>query len=184
MFSISIKEKLELKLLLHNDAEIFFNSIQRNRTYLEEFMPRMGENHSISDTKTVINIFINQLIQNNGFRVGIYYDDNFIGIIGLKYIDWINKKTEIMYWIDKDFIGKGITTECVKKILDISFNYYNLNKVILIAADSNIASQKIAEKCGFKIEGILREDELLKNGYVNSLQYSIIKSEFQKENLL
>ena len=86
MFSIVVKEKLELRLLLTQDAEVFFTSIQKNRKYLEIFMPRIRENKSISDTKSVIEMFINQLAQNNGFRCGIYYDNNFVGIIGLKYL--------------------------------------------------------------------------------------------------
>lgn len=182
MFTIRVKENLELKLLLQNDVELVYNAIQKNRDYLEKFMPRISENQSISYTNTVIKIFLNQLIDNNGFRVGIYYYNDFVGIIGLKYIDWINKKTEIMYWVDKEYTGKGIATDCVKKVIDLSFNYYNLNKVVLIAADNNIASQKVAEKCGFKIEGRLREDELLNDRYVNILQYSILKSDFLEEN--
>ncbi len=183
MFALTINNELQLKLLLEKDAEVFFNSIQKNRAYLENYMPRISENQSISDTKIVINIFMNQLIQNNGFRVGIYYNDQFAGIIGLKYIDWINKKTEIMYWIDKDYTGKGIATNCVKKLIDISFGYYNLNKIILVTADSNIASQKVAKKCGFKIEGTLREDELLNTGFVNTLQFSILKTDIKQKSL-
>ena len=36
------------------------------------------------------------------------------GTIGIKYIDYVNKKANIGYWIGKQYQGKGITTECIK----------------------------------------------------------------------
>lgn len=178
MLRIDIDSNLNLRLLLYNEVDMFFKSLEKNREYIQKFMPRINENKSVEDTKIVVGTFIKQLLDNNGFRLGIFLNEEFIGIIGLKYIDWINKKTEVMYWVDKDYSGSGIATKCLKKILDISFNYYKLNKVILIASENNISSKIVAKKCGFILEGTLRSDELLDYEYTNSLQFGILKSDF------
>lgn len=126
MFYINVSDQIKLKLLTAKDAEEFFKLIDKNKEHLSVFMPRIMETKSVVDSKSVIKIFLNQLIENNGFRVAIYYNSVMVGVTGLKYIDWINKKTEIMYWVDQDYLGKGITTACVNKLLGISFNEYNL----------------------------------------------------------
>ncbi|WP_443659370.1 GNAT family N-acetyltransferase [Clostridium algidicarnis] len=179
IFYIDVDNNLKLKLLLNNDKEVFFDLINNNRKYLEEFMPRIIENKSIEDTEKVIEIFLEQLKQNNGFRSGIIYKGKLIGIIGLKYIDWINRKTEIMYWIDKKNVGKGISTKCTDKVLELVFNYYDLNKAILKMSPNNKGSIRIAEKCGFSLEGICREDELLLSGFTDLNIYSILKSDYR-----
>lgn len=178
MFYIDVDENIKLKLLLNMEKDIFYNLININREYLEVYMPRIRENKSVEDTERVINLFLEQLCQNNGFRAGIYYDEELVGVIGLKYIDWINKKTEIMYWVDKNHLGQGISTKCTIKVLELVFNYYNLNKAILKISSHNKASIRVAEKCGFSLEGLSREDELLTDGFTDVCVYSILKSEF------
>ncbi len=142
MFFCDIDESLKLKLLTESDAEEFYNLMNSNRDYLERFMPRIGETKSINDAEKVIGIFLNQLKENNGLRVGVYYQHRLIGLVGLKYIDWINKKTEVMYWIDKGYSGKGISTKCVEKLTELSFENFDLNKVILKSSTMNIGSKK------------------------------------------
>lgn len=178
LFYIDVDQKIKLKLLVKEKNE-FYELINRNREHLYSFMPRIKENKSIEDTEIVIKVFLEQLYQNNGFRTGIFFEGKLVGIIGLKYIDWINSKTEIMYWIDKDYLAKGITTKCTMKVLELAFNYYNLNKVILKASLYNKASIRVAEKCGFNLEGISREDELLITGFTDVCVYSILRNEYR-----
>lgn len=175
MFYINVTDHIRLQILTDNDVEEFFNLTDKNKNHLKFFMPRIMETKSITDAKKVINIFLNQLIENNGFRAAIYYNTDMVGVAGLKYIDWINKKTEIMYWIDQDYLGKGITTACVNKLLDISFKEYKLNKVFIKSSVDNIPSNRIAEKCGFILEGVSKDDELLATGYTDINVYSLLK---------
>lgn len=175
MFNINVSEQISLQLLTDKDADEFFQLLNKNKEHLRGFMPRIMETKNLEDTKKVIKIFLNQLVDNNGFRAAIYYNSDMVGITGLKYIDWVNKKTEIMYWVDQDYLGKGITTACVKKLIDISFNEYKLNKVVIKSSVDNITSNRIAEKCGFTLEGVSRQDELLCSGYTDINVYSLLK---------
>jgi len=181
MFYIEIDKDLKLKLLTENDSEDFFALINKNRDYLEKFMPRISENNSIKTTKDVIKNFLNQFIENNGFRTGIFYKEILIGITGLKYIDWINKKTEIMIWIDKDFAGKGIGTKCQKKVIEIVFKEYKLHKLYARLSVQNISSMKMMEKSGFVLESISKKDELLFSGYTDVYVYSILENDYEEK---
>ncbi|HXS55021.1 MAG TPA: GNAT family N-acetyltransferase [Hanamia sp.] len=53
--------------------------------------------------------------------------------------------TEITYWIDKKFWGKGIATKALKKFLTIE----NTRPIFGRVAFDNFGSQKVLEKCGF-----------------------------------
>ncbi|MGI8469749.1 MAG: GNAT family N-acetyltransferase, partial [Pyrinomonadaceae bacterium] len=53
--------------------------------------------------------------------------------------------TEITYWIDRNFWGKGIATTALKNFLTIE----NTRPVFGRVAFDNLGSQKVLEKCGF-----------------------------------
>ena len=180
MFYINVSDNIKLKLLTLNNSIEVFELIKKNKSHLQYYMPRIKENDSIEDTKKVIKLFLNQLIENNGFRAGILYNESLVGVIGMKYIDWFNLKTEIMYWIDKNYLRKGITSSCVLRVIDIAFKQYNLNKVVIKTSFTNKASIKIAEKCGFILEGVCRSDELLEDGYTDVCIYSLLKEDYTR----
>ena len=182
MFYIDVDDEIKLKLLGKEDAPEFFNLIQENREYLERYMPRISENKSISDTEKVIDLFVNQLLINNGFRTGICYKDKLVGIVGLKYIDWINEKTEIMCWVGKNYSGKGIGTRSQKKVIEITFDHYKLNKLIGKPSITNTASIKMFEKSGFLNEGVCCQEEKLNDGFTDVYMYYISKKHYE-ENL-
>ncbi|WP_417204719.1 GNAT family N-acetyltransferase [Acetoanaerobium sticklandii] len=175
MFSIKVDEKIELHLLQMSDAEDFFRLIEINRRYLQPFMPRISETQSIVEAKEVINLFNTQYTNNNGFRAGIYFESQLIGIAGFKGIDWRNRKTEIMYWIDGLYSGKGIVTSCVLKLVSFAFEVLDLNKVIVKSSVNNLASNRVAVKCGFVHEATLKQEELLDSGFSDINVYYITK---------
>jgi RimJ/RimL family protein N-acetyltransferase len=45
-----------------------------------------------------------------------------VGTIGIKDIDYVNKKANIGYWIGKQYQGKGIATECIKLVVNYAFD--------------------------------------------------------------
>ncbi len=183
MFYIDVTENIKLKLLLEKDAQEFFNLMIKNREHLEKFMPRIIETKNVEDAKNVIRLFGNQLLENNGFRTGIYYKNILVGVIGFKYIDWRNKKTEIMYWIDYEFSRKGIVSNCIVELIQIAFTIFKLNKIIIKSSVLNEASNKIAKKLGFSLEGVSRQDELLSCGYIDANVYSLLKMEWESEQI-
>lgn len=176
MFSIKVDEKISLQFLLNKDAQEFFNLMEKNKDYLIKFMPRIAETDSINKTRIVIENFLLQFAKNNGFKTGIFYDGTLVGICGFKYIDWNNKNTEVMNWIDSDYSGKGICTKCLGKLTEIAFDEYKLKKVKYNVSSENIASIKIAKKNGYKLEGRCISEELLKSGFTDILLFSKINN--------
>jgi RimJ/RimL family protein N-acetyltransferase len=52
--------------------------------------------------------------------------------------------------------GKGYTTEAVNLLVQYLFGRKRVNRMQLNIHPDNAASKKVAEKCGFSIEGIMR----------------------------
>jgi ribosomal-protein-alanine N-acetyltransferase len=98
----------------------------------------------------------------------IEYKGDFAGCIGLvKQTDIYKLTAEVGYWIGEPYWGLGIATKSVNLIVDYGFNQLGLVRIFTGVFDINIASQRVLEKAGFKLEGIF-EKSVLKNGKIIS----------------
>lgn len=84
-------------------------------------------------------------------------DGTHIGELCFKGLD-PNGIAEIGYGISEEYQNNGYATEAVKALLEWAFTD---PKVIAIEAETesdNIASIRVLEKCGFKLNGIIGEE--------------------------
>lgn len=58
--------------------------------------------------------------------------------------------------VSAEFIGRGLGSEGVTGLLDLAFGPLNLHRVQANIQSSNVASLKVAQKCGFRSEGLSR----------------------------
>lgn len=64
---------------------------------------------------------------------------------------------ELSYQLyDEAFAGRGYVTEAVQLMVDYLFGVKKQNRIHLVIVPENAASRRIAEKCGFQLEGTAR----------------------------
>jgi [ribosomal protein S5]-alanine N-acetyltransferase len=64
---------------------------------------------------------------------------------------------ELSYQLyDEAFAGRGYTTEAVQLLVDYLFATKKKHRIQLVIVPANSASRRIAEKCGFLYEGLVR----------------------------
>ena len=71
------------------------------------------------------------------------------GTIGIKDIDYVNKKGNIGYWIGKQYQDKGITTECIKLVVNYAFDMLEFKEISAYVFPYNNPSIRVLEKNGF-----------------------------------
>jgi RimJ/RimL family protein N-acetyltransferase len=96
-----------------------------------------------------------------------------VGTIGIKDIDYINKKANIGYWIGKQYQGKGIATECIKLVVNYAFDILKLEEISAYVFPENNPSIRILEKNGFVKMYEVNEYHPLSNRYRKSLIYTL-----------
>ncbi|MGT2771819.1 GNAT family N-acetyltransferase [Streptococcus marimammalium] len=73
-----------------------------------------------------------------------------IGAIRFEKIDFYNKEIEISYFIHKKFCSQGYATKALKSIVALAINKLQFKRLVIITHLENTASQKVAQKAGFK----------------------------------
>jgi RimJ/RimL family protein N-acetyltransferase len=79
-----------------------------------------------------------------------------LGSIALNWLDWKNLRGEVGYWLALEARGHGHATRGVRLICDWGFDALGLERIELLAATANPASQLVAERAGFRREAVLR----------------------------
>ena len=115
-------------------------------------------------------------------RLGIFLSDGtLIGDIALQSIDWKNRSCTLGYGLTKpEYRGKGYTTDAAKTILKYGFGHLGLERISAATQEENIGSQRVLEKCGFKLEGRERKAEYLHGKRYDRLMYGLLADEFTK----
>ena len=100
----------------------------------------------------------------------------FVGIIGLKNIDLVNKTTNLGYWIGEGYWGKGIATECVKLVIKYGFSELKLKEVSAYVYPENKGSIRVLEKNDLKRNEEVNEYHSVSRTYRNLLKFVIQRS--------
>jgi RimJ/RimL family protein N-acetyltransferase len=77
----------------------------------------------------------------------------FIGRSGL--LPWTiegQDEVEVAYTIAREYWGRGLGSEVAAAILEYGFEHLKLSRLICMPEADNIASQKVAEKIGMRLE--------------------------------
>lgn len=88
-------------------------------------------------------------------------------------------REEIGYWLAKAFWGKGIMTKVLKTVCSFGFEKLGLKRIEAPIFDFNVASMRVAEKAGFKKEGIVRKAYLKDEIYIDGVMYALIDSDYE-----
>lgn len=103
-----------------------------------------------------------------------------IGILTVKKIDKRNASAHIGILIEKNSWDKGFGTEAIKGALKMLFGRMNMRRIWLRVDEENARAIRCYEKCGFTLEGVLRQDHIKDGVWKNSLIMSILSGEFKE----
>jgi RimJ/RimL family protein N-acetyltransferase len=87
-----------------------------------------------------------------------------VGGTGLHRMDWNVPRFEIGYWCRPTLQGRGLVTEAVQTLVRFAFDGLHARRVEVRMSSTNAKSRAVAERCGFTLEGVLRQNSLDVNG--------------------
>jgi RimJ/RimL family protein N-acetyltransferase len=82
------------------------------------------------------------------------------------------------YWVRAEARGRGVCTHALHRIARFGFGELDLGRLELVTDPDNVASQRVAEKVGFRREGLLRSHLLHRDGRRrDSVMFSLLPGE-------
>ncbi|KJW11600.1 GNAT family N-acetyltransferase [Levilactobacillus spicheri] len=160
------------------DGPQLFQLVVADRERLTRFLPWVAQTQTVQDEVAFLQMTNRHLGQGQSLNLVIWVGDTVAGMISCNRFDQANRSADIGYWLGRPFRGRGVMTQAVRGLCTLVFQDYGMNRLVIRAAVENGASQAVARRAGFHLEGILRQNEKLADGYHDEYLFSYLRSEW------
>lgn len=92
-----------------------------------------------------------------------------VGVAGLHRPVWQTPKLEIGYWGRTSTSGRGFVSEAVEALAALAFDRFRAVRIELCTDEENSGSRRVAQRCGFQLEGILRRERRGEDGSLRNM---------------
>ena len=89
-------------------------------------------------------------------------------------------EAEIGYELAPAHWGQGYATEAGRVMLDFGYNRLKLHRIAAICVAGNVASARVLERLGFRLEGRQRENDYFKGQWWDTQIYALLEQEWRQ----
>lgn len=83
-------------------------------------------------------------------------DSTFLGVAVVPQMDHDERTAELGYVLGTEARGRGVATEGLRQLTAWVFEEQDMMRLQLLISVSNDASKRVAQRCGYRFEGVLR----------------------------
>jgi len=153
-------ERLCLRSFRVEDAPVLLEALQDSIVELRKtlwFLPWVAEEPSLESVivrcrRAQANFLLRDDLPYLAFEKG---SGRLVASAGLHRTDWSLPKTEVGYWVRTGETRKGYASECVAVLASWALDSLGAKRVELVTDEKNTGSRAVAERCGFRLEGVL-----------------------------
>ncbi|MBF0106464.1 MAG: GNAT family N-acetyltransferase [Deltaproteobacteria bacterium] len=147
-----MKNKLTIKPQRVKDAKRYFEIL--SNPHFKYFNVQV---RSVEEEKKFLKLNTEKRRQKREFNFGIHLNEKLVGGIGVRVDGFRSYIGEIGYFVDETYWGKGIASKALRLIERFSFQNLKLKRIEILVITRNKASLRVALKCGYQQEGILKK---------------------------
>ena len=173
-------ERLVVRCYQPSDAKLLAESVAENVEHLKTFMPWVhNEPEPFEEKEKRILRFRGQFDMQRDYVYGIFNPEEtkLLGGTGL-HTRLDANELEIGYWMHKDYINKGLTTESTAALTQVAFEIIHVHRVEIHCDPANLASASIPRKLGFTHEGTLRQKTPFLDRWSDSMIWGLLDIEY------
>jgi len=175
-------DRLILRRFTTEDVHSAFRNWMSDKSVTEYL--RWPTHTSINITASVLNDWI------AGYERSVFYQwaivlkviNEPIGSISVVDMDEKTEKVHIGYCIGSRWWHSGFTSEAFSAIIPFFFDQVGVKRIEAQHDPQNSNSGRVMKKCGLVYEGTLRKADWSNKGIVDACIYSILASDYYKDN--
>ena len=147
-----VTQRLTLRPLQEGDGKRLFQAVDESRNNFDPWLAWPKHVKSWEDSEKFSRQSYADYILRNSFNLGIFKENEFIGVCGFNYFLWHIPSAEIGYWCRASAQKKGYMQEAVHALTTYGIEEIGLKRIVITCLDDNKASAAIPEKLGFQLE--------------------------------
>ena len=173
-------ERLVLRAPQLGDGTTINAAVCESFVELHRWMPWARVPPTIEESETNTHQGYEAFASGQDYPVRLWLKNGtFVGACGLHRGNRDVPSFELGYWCRTSLTGQGYISEAVQALSVFAFSHFNAQRLEIRCDTRNAGSRRVAEKCDFTLEGILRYFERANDGTLRDTcifaRYSDIK---------
>ena len=176
-------DRLILRFLDESDIYELIDYYNRNRKFLEPWEPRFADEFYTYEFQ-LRKLRYEKELRDSGreYRYRVFKKEdpgkNIGNVAVSQIIRGVLQSAFLGYSIDEKENGKGIASEAIARVIEISFNELNLHRLEANIIPSNSASIRVVEKLNFTKEGYSENYCNINGIWQDHLRFAIINPNY------
>lgn len=184
---IPVDHEITLRLVEPHFAEEIFAAIDPNRQHLGRWLPWVAATKTPDDLRAWIESAVRKFAERQMLPLSVLRDGKVVGGVGLNDMEITTiesqnvsfRKADIGYWLAESAQGQGVMARCVRAVCRIGFEEYGLTRITIRAEPDNARSLGVPERCGFTLEGTLRDICRWNGRIINHRLYAMSEADWR-----
>ncbi|UXY13212.1 50S ribosomal protein L7/L12-serine acetyltransferase [Kosakonia sp. ML.JS2a] len=162
---ITVNERITLHAVNDRFVDDLYKLVVKNRDWLQQFLDWPQHVHSVEDTRKTVqsNVILHQRGYAKMFM--ILCEEKLVGVLAFNAIEPLNKTAYIGYWMDENACGQGLLSQSMQAMIDFYARRGTVRRFVIKCRVANRASNQVASRNGFTLEGCLKQAEFLNGHY-------------------
>lgn len=170
---------ISIRRYLVTDVTPVYEAVRESISEISPWMPWCHPDYSMEDSAAWVlsrdEAWANAV--EHSFVITDAQTGAFLGAVGLNYFNRDHQFANLGYWVRSSRTGRGVATTATLLTARFGLRVISLQRIEIVAAVGNKASQRVAEKAGAKKEGVLRNRLSIRGLAHDAVMYSLIASD-------
>lgn len=140
-----------------DDINAMYEAVRESIPEVSRWMPWCHAGYSVDDASAFILAREEAWKSDREYGFGVFDAESgrFLGGVGLSFINRVHNSANLGYWVRTSAAGRGVASRATRLVARFGLEEIGLQRIEILAAVDNLASQRAAEKAGARLEGAL-----------------------------
>lgn len=165
-----------------DDVPLLFAAVRESIAEVSPWLPWCHENYSIKESREFILSRQTAAQGDEHYSFAVFHKNDprrLLGGVGLNFINRVHQFGNLGYWARTSEVRKGVASRAARLVAQFGFDQLGLQRIEIVAAVPNVASQRVAEKIGAVREGILRKRLLIHGECQDAILFSLVREDLE-----
>ncbi|MEJ7617137.1 MAG: GNAT family protein [Pyrinomonadaceae bacterium] len=170
---------ISIRPIREDDVQAIFAAVRESLAELSPWMPWCHPHYSIAETIEYVTSRREAWAKEREYAFAIIDEatGRFLGGVGLNQINPMYRIANLGYWVRTSASGRGVATIAARQAAQFGLEAVGLQRIEIVAATGNVASQRVAAKVGAQREGVLRKRLSASGQPVDAVMFSLVSED-------
>lgn len=162
------------------DIGVMYEAVRESIAEVSPWLPWCHAGYSVEETTAFVMAREEAWQNDEAYAFGVFdaVTGNYLGGVGLNFINRIHQCANLGYWVRTSATGRGVAPRATRLAARFALERLGFQRIEILAAVGNHASQRAAEKAGATREGVLRKRLLINGQPLDAILYSLVAEDF------